>query len=36
MIPQERGLEGISVHYYYNYPFLSKGGDPLSELLREG
>jgi hypothetical protein len=36
MIPQERGLEGISVYSYFNYPFLSKGGDRLCELLGEG
>jgi hypothetical protein len=36
MIPQERGLEGISVYSYFNYPFLSMGGDQLRELLGEG
>jgi hypothetical protein len=26
MIPKERGLEGLSVYSYYNYPFcLTKG-----------
>jgi hypothetical protein len=36
MIPQERGLEGLSVYSYFNYLFLSKGGDRLCELLGEG
>jgi hypothetical protein len=36
MIPQERGLEGLSVYSYSNYPFLSKGGHRLRELLGEG
>jgi len=26
MIPKERGLEGLSVYSFFNYPFLSKGG----------
>ena len=36
MIPQERGIDGISVFSYSNYPFFSKGGDRLRELLGEG
>jgi hypothetical protein len=36
MIPQERGLKGLSVYSYFNYPFLSKGGDRLREILGEG
>jgi hypothetical protein len=33
MIPQERGLEGINVYSYVNYPFcLKKGIDYLSFL----
>jgi hypothetical protein len=36
MIPQERGLEGLSVYSFFNYPFFSKGGDRLCELLGEG
>jgi hypothetical protein len=36
MIPQERGLEGLSVYSYVNYPFCPKGGDRLRELLGEG
>jgi hypothetical protein len=36
MIPQERGLEGLSVYSFSNYPFLSKGGDRLRVLLGEG
>jgi hypothetical protein len=36
MIPQERGLEGLNAYSYFNYPFLSKGGDWLRELLGEG
>jgi hypothetical protein len=35
MIPQERGIEGISVYSYYNYHFFSKGGNRLCELLGE-
>jgi hypothetical protein len=26
MIPQERGLEGISVYPYVDYPFFLRGG----------
>jgi hypothetical protein len=26
MIPQERGLEGISVYSYFNYPFCLREG----------
>jgi hypothetical protein len=36
MIPQERGIEGLSVYSYFNYPFLSKGRDQLREILGEG
>jgi hypothetical protein len=36
MIPQERGLVVLSVYSYFDYPFLSKGGDRLCELLGEG
>ena len=36
MIPQERGIEGISVYSFFNYPFLSKGGDRLHDILGEG
>ena len=36
MIPQERGIEGLSVYSYSNYPFFSKGGDRLREILGEG
>jgi hypothetical protein len=35
MIPQERGLEGLSV-YSYLITLFSKGGDRLRELLGEG
>ena len=35
MIPHERGLEGINVYSYFNYPF-SKGEDRLREILAEG
>jgi hypothetical protein len=36
MIPQERGLEGLSVYSYFNYHFFSKEGDLLHEILGEG
>ena len=36
MIPQERGIEGISVYSCVNYPFFPKGGDQIRELLGEG
>jgi hypothetical protein len=26
MIPQERGLEGLSVYSYFNYPFFLREG----------
>jgi hypothetical protein len=33
MIPQERGLEGLSVYSYFNYPFcLTEGIDYMSFL----
>jgi hypothetical protein len=36
MIPQERGLEGLSVYSYVNYPFFLREGIELRELLGEG
>jgi hypothetical protein len=35
MIPQERGIEGLSVYSYVNHPFY-KGGKQLCEILGEG
>ena len=36
MIPQERGLEGLSVYSYSNYPFfLRKGIDYVSFLGKD-
>ena len=36
MIPKERDLEGLSVIPIFLFPFLSKGGDRLCEVLWEG
>jgi hypothetical protein len=33
MIPQERGLEGLSVYSYVNYPFFLREGIDYVRLL---
>jgi hypothetical protein len=36
MIPQERGLEGLSVYSYFNYPFYLRDGIGYVSFLGEG